>query len=354
MHFSQPEPGRDNPRRILVAEDDGITRRILEHWLGVLGFEVISATDGNEAWAVLQGPNPPELILMDWVMPGIDGIELCRRLRETQGAYYHYILMMTGRSDLSHVVHALESGADDCLTKPFEQPELKARLGVACRILDLQDQLIEAREEIREQAMKDTLTGLWNRAAFTEMFERELDRAKRNQGQTALLLLDLDHFKKVNDMHGHMTGDAVLRKAARLLRENVRAYDFVGRYGGEEFFIAFPNCDAEQAKEHAERIRQAVAATPIRAGSAEITLSFSIGAAVADAKQGSIDATLAATDVALHRAKNSGRNCVVSCRRAPEEVFTFQGKPEACCASCDPEISRKCTNVGRGFAGIPG
>ena len=346
MQHPEPEPSKEGVRRILVAEDDGITRRILEHWLGVLGFEVITANDGNQAWEILQGPDAPELILMDWVMPGIDGIELCRRLREMPGTYYHYILMMTGRSDLSHVVHALESGADDCVTKPFEQPELKARLGVACRILDLQDELIKTREEIREQAMKDSLTGLFNRAAFTEMFERELDRAKRNEGQTALLLLDLDHFKKVNDMHGHMTGDVVLRKAARLLRESVRAYDFVGRFGGEEFFIAFPNCDADQARDHAERIRQTVVASPIRVGSAEIPLSFSIGASVADSNQRSIGATLAAADVALYRAKSAGRNRVITCRRAPEEVVAFQGRPEDCCASCNPRLARNCTTAG--------
>lgn len=345
MQFSDFGPLKESARRILVAEDDAITRRILEHWLSALGFEVTMAEDGNQAWEILQQEKAPELILMDWVMPGIDGIELCRRMRESPGDYYHYILMMTGRSDLSHVVHALQSGADDCLTKPFEQPELKARLSVACRILDLQDQLIEAREHIRLQAMKDALTGLWNRAAFTEMFEQELDRAKRIKGQTGLLLLDLDHFKEVNDKHGHMTGDAVLRKAARMLRESVRAYDFVGRYGGEEFFIAFPNCDAEQARSHAERIRKTVASTSIQVGAEEISVSFSIGTAVAGADQRTIGPTLAAADVALYRAKSSGRNCVVSCRRDLAEVHAYEGRPEDCCTSCDASLATICTTI---------
>lgn len=347
MKLSELERPRERARRrILVADDDGITRRILEHWLSVLGFDVVMAKDGNEAWEILQQHEAPELVLMDWVMPGIDGIELCNRMREAPGNYYHYILMMTGRTDLSHVVHALQSGADDCITKPFEEPELKARLGVACRILDLQDELIQAREEIRQQAMKDSLTGLWNRAAFTEMFERELDRAKRGQGQTGLLLLDLDHFKQVNDTHGHMAGDVALRKAARLLRESVRAYDFVGRFGGEEFLIAFPNCNADEAQNQAERIRKAVASTPIQVGETEIPLTFSIGTAVAGPDQQSIGATLAAADVALYRAKNTGRNRVVSCRRPPQEILAFQGRPEACCASCDAEIASTCAAAG--------
>jgi len=331
----------DKPR-VLVAEDDGVARLILQHWLTALGFEVVTASDGDEAWRVLEQPKAPELLIMDWVMPGIDGIEICRRLREGSREYYHYILMITGRSDLHHVVHALESGADDCLTKPFEEPELKARIRVACRILGLQNQLIQAREELRVQSMKDSLTGLWNRSAFTELFEQELDRARRKDEHTGFLLLDLDRFKQVNDTYGHMTGDVVLRKTARLLRENVRSYDFVGRYGGEEFLIAIPGCDEAQAQKHAERIRRAMAAAPIRVGSEEIPITFSIGAVSAPPDHHNLEEVLAVADVALYHAKSSGRNCTVYCSRDWPEVLAAQGAQRSCCESCAAALAERC------------
>lgn len=341
-------PDADVPRietrkpTVLVAEDDGVTRLILQHWLTALGFEVVTASDGDEAWKILEQPGAPELLIMDWVMPGIDGIEICRRLREGSREYYHYILMITGRTDIHHVVHALESGADDCLTKPFEEPELKARIRVACRILGLQNQLIEAREELRVQAMKDSLTGLWNRAAFTELFEQELDRARRKDEHTGFLLLDLDHFKQVNDAYGHMTGDVVLRKAARLLRESVRSYDFVGRYGGEEFFIAIPGCNATLVRRHAERIRRAVAAAPIRVGSEEIPITFSVGGASVPPDHHSLEDVLTVADVALYHAKNSGRNCTVYCDRTWQEVLSARGTQRSCCATCDAALAQGC------------
>ena len=342
MYSGDPGAPQEGARRILVAEDDGITRRILDHWLTALGYEVSVASDGTEAWDILQQPHPPELILMDWVMPGIDGIELCHRLRDPSRDYYHYILMITGRSDMNHVVHALESGADDCLTKPFEEPELRARLRVACRILDLQDQLIQTREEIRIQAMKDSLTGLWNRSAFTELFELELDRARRKNEQTGFLLLDLDHFKRVNDTYGHPVGDVVLRKAARLVRQNVRSYDFVGRYGGEEFIVGFSGCNENQLREHAERIRRAIAGQPMRVGNNEIPISFSIGSAVAAPGTKSIADVLLIADIALYHAKNSGRNRTVFCHRTQAEILAAQATPRDSCDRCDPALASRC------------
>ncbi|HTB96222.1 MAG TPA: diguanylate cyclase [Terracidiphilus sp.] len=345
MHSREIGPIAQGARRVLVAEDDAVTRRILHHWLTVLGYDVTTASDGLEAWEILQQPQPPELVVMDWVMPGLDGIELCHRLRDPGRPYYHYILMITGRSDMNHVLHALESGADDCLTKPFEEPELKARLSVACRILDLQDQLIQAREEIRIQAMKDSLTGLWNRAAFSELFELELDRARRKNEETGFLLLDLDHFKQVNDTYGHPIGDIVLRKAAHMLRQNVRSYDFVGRYGGEEFIVAFSTCNADQLRGHSERIRRAFAAQPIRVGTNDIQITFSIGSAIAAPGTKTVSEVLTIADVALYHAKNSGRDRTVFCHRTQAEILAVQVSPHACCDSCDPALASKCICV---------
>jgi len=327
--------------RVLIAEDDGVTRLLLQHWLQSWGFEVTAVQDGNEAWEALERQPSPKLVIMDWMMPGIDGIELCRRMR-SQAEYYRYVLMITARTDMAHVVHALESGADDCIAKPIEEHELRARIRVASRILTLQDELIQAREEIREQAMKDSLTGLWNRAAFKELFELELDRAARIKGQTGLLLLDLDHFKQINDTYGHMTGDIVLRKTARVLKKSVRSYDFVGRFGGEEFLVAFPASNKEQLRHHAERIRLAVANNPIRIGTNEIVVTFSVGAAVSLPGQRLLAEIMAVADVALYRAKQSGRNCSVSCHRLLEEILQNEAAPHACCSACDPRLSAAC------------
>ena len=264
MHPVESGPYGGERPRVLIAEDDTVTRLILKHWIMRWGYEIVVVDNGVDAWRVLQEDRPPEVVIVDWAMPGIDGIELCRRLRDKSRPYYHYILMVTASTDELDVVHALESGADDCIGKPFGEAELRARLLVASRILALQNELIHAREELRAQAMRDGLTGLWNRAAFLDLFGRELQRAERNNGHTGLLLLDLDNFKQINDTYGHLVGDQVLREVARRLCNNVRSYDFVGRYGGEEFFIAFPGSNRESICERAESIRKAICKGPVR------------------------------------------------------------------------------------------
>jgi two-component system cell cycle response regulator len=193
----------------LVAEDDPMFRRILQSWLGTWGYDVSVAEDGARAWNLLQLERPPHLLILDWIMPGMDGTELCRRIREQQKSPYQYILLVTGKNDRQDVVHGLDAGADHYLTKPFDRDELRARLRVGKRILQLQDSLIHAREELRFQATHDVLTGVWNHGAVMEMLSRELDRSARKNVPTAVLMLDIDHFKKINDTHGHPTGDAV-------------------------------------------------------------------------------------------------------------------------------------------------
>src|SRR5579863_7606507 len=294
--------------RVLIAEDDTVTRLILKNWLLRWGYEVVVVDNGIDAWEVLEQEQPPEIVIVDWSMPGIDGIELCRRLRDQSRSYYHYILMVTTHTDESDLVLALESGADDCLAKPFGEPELRARLLVANRILALQNELIHAREELRAQAMRDGLTGLWNRTAFLDLFKHELERAHRANGRTGLLLLDLDNFKQVNDTYGHLAGDMVLKEAALRLCRNVRSYDFVGRYGGEEFFIAFPSSNREQLCQRAEAIRTAICSEPFRTPQGEVPISLSIGVAVAESGERSASDILAVADVGLYKAKDSGRN----------------------------------------------
>jgi diguanylate cyclase (GGDEF)-like protein len=296
---------------VLIADDDLISRRILHNWLTSWGYHVLIAEDGAKAWDVLQQDCPPELLILDWVMPGIEGTELCRRLRSRQCFPYQYILLLTANDNKQDVVRGLEAGADDYLTKPFDPNELRARLRVGRRILTLQRDLIRARDELRFQATHDTLTGLWNRGAFLELFHRELQRAVRSKVSTSALMLDLDHFKKINDTYGHLAGDAVLKEVAHRITQVVRTYDVVGRYGGEEFLVVLPDYGKEQAEQSAERIRAAVAAKPITTDTAEISITVSIGVAVATSGTTGEREILANADAALYTAKNSGRNRVI-------------------------------------------
>jgi two-component system cell cycle response regulator len=304
------EQSERRTNRVLIAEDDPMFRKILTVWLGRWGYRVMVAEDGTAAWNLLQQDDAPELLILDWVMPGIDGPELCRRIRRTSCMPYQYILLVTARNESQDVVNGLEAGADDYLTKPFDQNELRARLRVGNRILALQADLIESREKLRFQATHDGLTGLWNRSSVLDMLHREMDRANRNEGFTGVLMLDLDHFKRVNDKYGHQAGDAVLKSAADRIAEMVRPYDIVGRYGGEEFLVVLPNCDIEQSRQTAERICAAVGDVPILLGNREIRVTVSIGVTACAANTFQENQLLAIADIALYKAKDAGRNCV--------------------------------------------
>jgi diguanylate cyclase (GGDEF)-like protein len=300
--------------RVLVAEDDAMFRRILQSWLENWGYRVMIAEDGARAWEILQHEVPPQLLILDWMMPAINGLELCRKVRDRNQVPYQYILLATAKDAKQDLVRGLEAGADDYLTKPFDKSELQARLRACNRILTLQDDQIRAHEQLRFQATHDTLTGVWNRGAILEMLRRELERASRSKTATGLLMLDIDHFKNINDTYGHLIGDAVLKEVTQRTMKAVRGYDSVGRYGGEEFVIVLPGCSREQIDHSAERIRSAVDNGPIVVNDSKVSVTVSIGAAVTTvAKHGFISDTemLAAADSALYRAKKIGRNRTV-------------------------------------------
>jgi diguanylate cyclase (GGDEF)-like protein len=297
--------------RVLIAEDDAMSRKILQSWLENWGYRVTVAENGAIAWDILQREHPPELLILDWVMPEIDGMELCRRIRDRQHSPYQYILLVTARDEKEDVVRGLDAGADDYLTKPLDRNELLARLRAGERILTLQRDLIQAREDLRFQATHDALTGIWNRGTILELLHRELERAVRTHSTTGFLMLDLDHFKQVNDNYGHLTGDIVLKDVAQRIRQAVRSYDLVGRYGGEEFLIVLPGCDEDHILECAERVRSAIAIVPVIVHNSEIPVTASIGATVAIRGATAETDILAAADVALYQAKNNGRNQAV-------------------------------------------
>src|SRR5262245_24684564 len=189
------------------------------------------------------------------MMPEMDGVEVCGKVRERTNSPYVYILLLSAKSQREDLVKGMESGADDYITKPFDANELKVRLRAGRRILDLQTQLMNAQEALRDQASRDPLTGIWNRTAIFDAVHRELVRADREGTQLAVVMMDIDHFKQLNDTHGHQAGDAVLREFTRRIAASLRPYDSVGRYGGEEFLVALPGCDQDSAVRHAERLR---------------------------------------------------------------------------------------------------
>src|ERR1700730_5748514 len=198
--------------RILAAEDNPVFQSVLRGMLTKWGYEVVLACDGNQALSALQVECPPRLAILDWMMPGLDGVEVCRRLRAANREPYIYVLLLTARTDSQDLVEGMEAGADDYLTKPFNATELRARLRAGRRIVELQEELMLAREALRQQATHDGLTGLLNRSAILEVLHNELARAQRESQPLSLLMVDLDHFKQVNDEFGHLAGDAVLRE----------------------------------------------------------------------------------------------------------------------------------------------
>ncbi len=308
--------------KVLLADDDRMTRRLMEKRLVAWGYEVVTAEDGEAAWSLLQDDDSPRLLLLDWMMPGMDGIDLCRRIREVDDAPYRYIIMLTGKGEKEDVVTGLEAGADDYLTKPVVMDELKVRLRTGQRILDLHSELLQAQDQLRYQATHDALTGLWNRRAVLDALVRETARSGREQTSLAVVLVDVDHFKRVNDTYGHTAGDTVLREAAKRLEGAKRVYDSVGRYGGEEFLFILPGCDVEKAQLQAERVRTQFDGIPIAVGELRLPVTISLGVAAWSAPSPGLSgpALLERADAALYQAKDSGRNRVCVARESrPEE-----------------------------------
>ena len=300
---------KDLKKKILIAEDDPVSRRLLEVFLTRWGYQVAVAASGIEALDLLDQIDAPRLAVLDWMMPGMEGVQVCRKIREHKDRPYTYILLLSARVQKEDLLLGLESGADDYLTKPFDAQELRARLQVGQRILQLQDGLMVASAELLFRATHDSLTGITNRSMVLDALRRERSRQVRGGGSFGIILLDVDHFKSVNDNYGHQCGDLVLQEVARIMTASVRAYDTVGRYGGEEFLIVAPASGVEGVLRLAERIRLAIEAKPVATEAGEISITVSLGLAVSsDIAPLDPEVMLRTADDALYRAKAEGRN----------------------------------------------
>jgi two-component system cell cycle response regulator len=304
------------PQRVLVVDDDPLMRERLEALVLAAGFEVTCAASGREALDALRRDYCP-IVISDWAMPDMNGIELCRAIRAESFPGYVYFLLLTARDSHQDIVAGLDAGADDYLSKRVTEEELVARLRTAKRIVGLEQSLRDMIDEKRRLATTDALTGANNRHYFDKHVSRELKRVRRFGGPLSILLLDIDHFKAVNDRHGHSVGDDVLVEfAGRIAAALPRDFDWCARVGGEEFVVVLPQTDLPGAIVVAEKLRQYVANAPIKTGAGNLAITVSIGVAalccMPPGEAPAVDDLLDLADKALYRSKQLGRNRVTA------------------------------------------
>ncbi|MDQ7782480.1 MAG: diguanylate cyclase [Desulfomonilaceae bacterium] len=323
--------------RIMIAEDHPVTRRLLQAQLTKWGYEVVSCSDGTEAWKVMSGEDAPRIAILDWMMPEMTGPVLCKRIRESEpDQRYAYIILLTAKDSREDILAGLEAGADDYVVKPFDSSELKVRVRAGARIVELHERLTEALRASEYQATHDALTRLWNREAVLRFLEKELTRAEREKTTVGVIIGDIDRFKSINDQYGHLAGDSVLRHVADKLASSVRGYDSVARYGGEEFIVVLPNSNAKAAFRVAERARSEIAAHPARTREGTFHVTMSFGVAVSQPYiPTDVDSIIRAADKALYRAKNEGRNRVVLAEEESQWKPSEESRPEKSSATSD-------------------
>ncbi len=292
---------------VLIADDEPVSRRLLEVLLNKWGHNVTVTSDGDEAWRALQNGTHPQIAILDWMMPGMDGVQICQRIRQHETWSHLYVLLLTAKQATEDANGRFEAGADDYLAKPYAAQELKARLRAAMRIIDLEDQLEAARAGIKIETSHDPLTGLWNRSSILEILHRELDRSRRQGSSLAVVMIDIDHLKQINQEHGQLAGDAILREAARRVRGTIRLYDSMGRYGSGQFVIVSPACDGPGGLSQAQRVRSQVCRESIKTFLGDFSVTASLGVAVSCNNRQAHE-LIALADKALAEAKKSGRN----------------------------------------------
>lgn len=296
--------------KILLAEDDRVSRMLVKNTLVKAGHEVVEANDGVMAWNLFQHEHF-QLVVTDWMMPTLDGLGLIQLIRSTPQNHYTYIILLTAMDEIDNIVVGLEAGADEYLTKPFNNRELVARVTSGIRIIKLEEQFSQTRRQLEILAMHDGLTSVYNRRAIEEYAEAEFNRTNRKENALSVIMLDIDHFKSINDRYGHKAGDHALRQVAQALMEDLRKYDRVGRWGGEEFILILPDIQPEEAATLAERIRKQIAGLQIYLEDVEpFSVQASLGVACSHLQFPSLSKLIDAADQALYIAKQEGRNRV--------------------------------------------
>lgn len=302
--------------KLLIVEDEKTIRMTLQRLLETQGYDVLAAENGREGWEIFEREKDDiYFAIIDWMMPEMNGLELCRRIKETSVPHYVYVMFLTGKKDRESVIKGFETGADDYIIKPFNRKEVLARLSVGERIVDLEKKLKERNELLHILAIKDGLTGILNRRALFERLGEELFRSDRIRNPLCLIMLDIDHFKKVNDVHGHVMGDKALIEVVNRIKSALEPYDIIGRYGGEEFLVGTSVPDPEIGRMIAERLRVCVGEKPFEIDGENLNVRISLGVTSiipsGNGDRGNIlEAAIKSADSALYRAKEKGRNRV--------------------------------------------
>lgn len=309
--------------KILVADDRPATRFALRKKIQSWGFDVVEAADGNTALEILQGDDPPRIAILDWMMPGIDGVDICRKLHEDKKGAFIYTILLTSKNEREDLVFALESGAHNFQTKPFSPEELHAHVNVGCRLVVADDKLKEYAAEMERLATLDFLTGVFNRRYFMEYGDKEVTRAQRYMRELAVLMIDVDHFKAINDTYGHSAGDEVLKSVAGHCEDILRDHDVFGRIGGEEFGVVLPETSLDAAVIVAQRLRDEINNLKICYEGQEIKVTCSIGVAESCEADKLIEDALKRADTAMYEAKEAGRDQVrvFQSQQPPTEFF---------------------------------
>ena len=304
------------PFRIVLIDDDPAIVRLLHKILGVTGIEVIACSTGREGLDVLDRQEW-EICLLDRGLPDLDGIEICRHIKAEARFDARQVIMLSGYDSVDARVEALNLGADDYITKPFHPTEVLARINAARRVVEMQQQLVDMARQLEELSGRDDLTGIFNRRHFGMTLDRAFEYSHRYHRPLSVAIIDVDHFKDINDSFGHQAGDAVLAEVAQRFAHSVRSSDYLARYGGEEFVVLLPETRLEDALSFGEKLRAAIASSPVPVAEGRaLPVTVSVGtASLAHTQFNSPSEMIDAADQALYRAKRNGRNRVEAERR---------------------------------------
>ncbi|MGA1862350.1 diguanylate cyclase [Deferribacter thermophilus] len=296
--------------KVLIVEDDKDYIELTTIYLQKWGYDYVVSTNGKSAIECLKNDKDIGLMLLDWMLPDTTGVEICEYVRNNILDRYVYIVMVTGKKEKKDVIEALKKGADDYISKPYDYEELNVRIHSGFRILKLERRLKESYQKLYEMATHDALTGILNRGAIEKKLKREVERGKRIGHEVGVILIDIDNFKRINDEYGHQIGDIVLQDVAEVLETNCRRYDYVGRYGGEEFLIVLPGLNSYSTSKVAERIRKEVENRSFHAVNIDLKVTISLGVCSTKEAQ-DIKDLIKKADEALYKAKREGKNRTV-------------------------------------------